>query len=55
MTEKKDLKQLIDELEEAKNNVLACLKNANVSVNFHGLTYWAERVEKLREEIKEAL
>ena len=46
------LKDKIDKLEYAKKAVLYCLDNENGSVDFHGLSYWAGVVEKLREEIK---
>lgn len=49
------MSKLFEELEEAKNAVLAILENENVSVNFHGLKYWAGVVERLREEIKAML
>lgn len=41
------------ELNKAKENTLACLENGNVSVDFHGLKYWAGRVELIRKELKE--
>lgn len=41
----------IKELEYAKKAVMSCLENHNVLVDMHGITYWAGRVEKLREEI----
>ena len=50
----KDLKQLIEELEKAKKAVLSCLKDG-VLVDFHGLGYWAQKVEDLRKQIKELL
>jgi hypothetical protein len=43
------------ELAEAKKNTQTLLDNAEASVNFHGLEYWAGRVEKLRNEIKNLL
>lgn len=63
-TIKEELKELMkqtttmrkmDELEYAKKAVISCLENHAVSVDMHGLTYWAERVEKLRKEILEVL
>jgi len=45
----------ITELEYAKKAVQSILDDANCSVDFHGLKYWAERVELLREEIKKSL
>lgn len=63
-TIKEELKELIkqtttmrkmEELEYAKKAVISCLENHAVLVDMHGLTYWAERVEKLRKEILEGL
>ena len=45
----------LDELEKAKENVKSCLDNENCLVDFHGLAYWAGRVETLRQEIKNSL
>ena len=45
----------LEELQYAKEAVISCLENHAVSVDMHGLTYWAERVEKLRKEILEVL
>ena len=45
----------LKELEYAKKAVQSELDNADCSVDFHGLAYWAERVETLRAEIKELL
>ena len=50
-----ELKKKIEELEKAKKACYDILKNSNVNVDFHGLTYWADKVEKLRAEIKEIL
>lgn len=55
MSNEKDLKTLIEELEEAKKNTLSCLNDACISVGFHGVEYWAARVAALREEIKKLL
>ena len=55
MTEHKDLKQLVEELQEAKRNTLTCLNDSCVLVDFHGVEYWAARVAALREEIKKLL
>ncbi len=38
-------------LQEAKKAVLYCLENPTGDVNFHGLSYWAGEVERLRNEI----
>lgn len=50
-----ELKKKIEELEKAKKACYDILKNSNVSVDFHGLSYWANRVEQLRKEIQEIL
>lgn len=50
-----ELQQKIKELEEAKKNVLFCLNNENGLADMHGLAYWAEVVERLRQEIKKQL
>lgn len=47
--------QLLQDLEFAKKAVESCLKDEGVLVNFHGLRYWAGRVEDLRNEIKKGL
>lgn len=49
------LKDKIDKLEYAKKAVVFCLENENGNVDWHGITYWAERVEKLRKEIREMI
>ncbi len=53
--ETKNLTELIEQLEYAKKAVLSCLNNEGCLVDMHGLSYWADRVEKLRTEIKERL
>ncbi len=47
--------ELINELEIAKKNVIWLINNPDGSVDFHGLAYWAEVVENLREKIKSSL
>lgn len=49
------MKELFEKLDFAKKAVLSCLEKDGVSVNFHGLKYWAGEVERLREEIKSQL
>ena len=49
------MKELLEQLEYAKNAVLSCLKNHAVLVDMHGLAYWAGKVERLREDIKKQL
>lgn len=50
-----ELKRKIEELNYAKEAVLATLENSTRLVDMHSLGYWAERVEKLRTEIREML
>lgn len=49
------MQELFERLEYAKKAVQSTLDNADCSVGFHGLSYWAGQVEKLRKEIKEKL
>ena len=49
------MKELIKKLEYAKNAVQSCIKSANCSVDMHGLSYWANEVERLRKEISEQI
>ena len=49
------MQKLFERLEYAKKAVQSTLDNADCSVDFHGLAYWAGQVEKLRKEIKEKL
>jgi hypothetical protein len=44
----------LEELKQAQDNVRWLLKNDGL-VDFHGLSYWAKRVEDLRHEIKIAI
>ena len=48
-------KELLEQLEIAKKNVRELLENGNLSIDMHGLKYWAGVVERLREEIKREL
>jgi len=45
----------VEQLEEAKANVLWLLDHPNGLADMHGIRYWAGRVEVLREEIREHL
>lgn len=45
----------LQELEYAKKAVSCCLNSCKCLVDFHGLVYWAEVVERLRKEITEEL
>ena len=49
------MNELFEQLEEAKQAVKSCLESDNALVGMHGLVYWAERVETLRQRIKEQL
>lgn len=53
--ENKNIVELVEELEYAKNAVRTMLEEDGVSVDMHGLEYWASVVENLRKEIKERL
>ena len=46
------MKELVKQLEYAKDAVRFLLDNASGLVDMHGLSYWAGEVEKLRNEIK---
>ena len=43
------------ELMEAKENCQFCLDKSTGNADMHGLVYWAERVEKLRQEVADML
>ena len=47
--------KLVEKLEHAKNAVIWLVNNAEGNVDFHGLSYWAKEVERLRNEIKKLL
>lgn len=47
-----DLNELLKELERAKRNVIAMIECKDVICDFHSLSYRAQRVEELREQIK---
>jgi ribulose-5-phosphate 4-epimerase/fuculose-1-phosphate aldolase len=46
------IKEKMEELEQAKENVKYLLENGDALVDMHGITYWANRVETLREQLK---
>lgn len=46
------IKELAEQLDYAKKAVESCLKSDLVLVDMHWLVYRAERVEKLRAELK---
>lgn len=47
--------ELVEKLQYAKKSVIWLVENSEGSVDFHGLTYWAGEVERLRAEIKKLL
>jgi len=47
--------EIFEKLQYAKKAVLWLLENEAGSVDFHGLSYWAQEVERLRAEIKKSL
>lgn len=47
--------ELVEKLEYAKNAVAWLLNHESGNVDWHGLTYWAGEVERLRIEIKNIL
>ena len=47
--------ELIEKLQYAKKAVIWLIENENGSVDFHGLSYWAQEVERLRCEVKKLL
>lgn len=49
------MQEKIEQLQKAKENVTYLLEHPESSIDFHGLSYWASVVERLREEIKNNL
>lgn len=49
------MEEKIKELMKAKKNCQFCLDHVAGDADMHGLVYWAERVEKLRQEVIEML
>ena len=49
------MNELITKLQYAKDAVIWLIEHENGSVDFHGLAYWAQEVERLRTEIKSKL
>lgn len=47
--------QVMKNLQIAKSAVIFCLENPKGYVDMHGLSFWAQRVEELREEIQKYL
>jgi hypothetical protein len=48
----KELQDLLIKLETAKRNVKELLDSPESLIDMHGLSYWAEVVEQLREDVK---
>ena len=49
------MQELVERLSYAKRATMLCLEDVTVSVDFHGLAYWAAEVEKIRKELLTAL
>jgi len=49
------MEELMTKLHYAKQSVSWLLDNADGSVDFHDIVYWAGEVERLRSEIKALL
>jgi hypothetical protein len=49
------MKTIFEKLQYAKDSVTWLLANESGNVDFHGLSYWASEVERLRAEIKKSL
>lgn len=49
------MKEKMEALETAKKNVYWLLEHNSGVVDMHGITYWAGRVERIREELKALL
>jgi len=47
--------ELFEKLQYAKKAVISLVESDNSLVDFHGLSYWAGEVERLRDEIKKML
>lgn len=52
---RREMAELFEKLQYAKNAVIWLVEHESGSVDFHGLSYWADEVERLRSEIKKAL
>jgi len=50
-----NLIELTTKLQYAKESVRWLLDHESGNVDFHGISYWAQEVERLREEIKKSL
>lgn len=49
------MNEIFNDLAYAKHAVMVLVEKDNTLVDMHGLVYWAERVETLRQQIKEQL
>jgi hypothetical protein len=49
------MNELMDKLQYAKKAVLWLIDHESGLVDFHGLSYWASEIERLRTEIKSML
>lgn len=49
------MNEIFNDLAYAKHAVMKCAEKDGALVDMHGLVYWAERVEALRQQIKEQL
>lgn len=49
------MQDIIEKLQYAKKAVIWLVEHENGAVDSHGLIYWAQEVERLREEIKKVL
>lgn len=47
--------ELLEKLQYAKKSVIWLVEHENGNVDFHGLSYWAQEVERLRGEVKKLL
>jgi hypothetical protein len=47
--------ELLEKLQYAKKAVIWLVEHENGLVDFHGLSYWAQEVERLRSEVKKLL
>lgn len=50
-----EVSELIEKLQYAKEAVIWLIAHESGNVDFHGLSYWAGEVERLRAEIKKVL
>ena len=53
--ENDDVLTMVSELLEAKKYVMYCLNTPNGLAGMHGLSYWANEVERLRKKVNDVL